>query len=1021
MKTKDLPTAALIGALLAIALPGSVVPPRAQGVESPSTRSIRVKTKEVTDPDVAVSSDGKWLIFTALGHLFRLPTTGGAAEQLTSGPHYDAAPSISPDGTRIAFISDRKISSQGNLYVLDIASGQIRQLTDEAWVGSPVWSPDGKSIAFLSHQNAGPLGNYWFVGPMALHSQARRIWLEDGKVDMLTPPDYVRAVAFLADGRPVWSVTEPEARGRPASSQLKVLNETGKTTVALTVEGVVDHIGAEPGDARGIYLRLYESALPPRAIFPQPERIAYVSLGDRGPQAIAGLLSPAQLTHEVEDRGAGARVYSAPLSNPFPRPAFGVAKGAVYLGDKGSLWRMDTATGTRKKVEFSADIAFEFFPGSPAPTYSETRAVSPTSILTPRLAPDGKSVIFTAAGFVWRQALAGGAAQRLLDSRGFEWGPAALSPDGKKLAYQVSEGNYQELHVVDLASGNDSRLNREYRNWRYEPAWSPDGTKLVYIRVEPAPNPLTPAVPTIYVADLASGKSQTVATGNDRWQPAPQFSRDGKMVYFTSEGQMHGCSIDNPRDCKPITALQGFVDNGQVSPDGKWLAFRRNDEIWVAPRNTGIVKEDAASLFSPSGGRNFSFTPDGSSLVYSAGAEVWLHPLKQGNKSKVSVQLKLSAESPPPVLLRNIRVLDFKAGGFTEPTTLMVEDGRIKWIGNEASHPGPQNATVLDGGGRFAIPGLFDMHTHTATLHPQAVRDVSWMELWIAYGVTSVADMGSDIGRLKAWSDRRTGFGAPVPRFFSFGSMIESTPFIWPGSAYGVSDEQVRNIVRLEKEEGVTGVKSYFTLTWPLHSAVSAEARLQGLPVRAHGFIREEIIREALLGVAGEEHMSPTNMYYDDILQLLAAAGIHWTPTLSPIFGLLPEGSPVRTMMVEEVKRAYQARVPLLPGTDSFNHNDWYGLALNAELQHFVQAGIPPIEVLRMATQRSAAFVGAESVLGSLEPGKLADLVVLDANPLDDIANTLTPWRVIAGGRVFSEPQPLYINDEEVHDPNDIH
>jgi Tol biopolymer transport system component len=651
----------------------------AQDVKDPPTRSITISTKEVTDPDVAVSPDGRWLVFTALGHLFQLPTTGGATKQLTSGPFYDSEPAISPDGTRVAFISDRKVSSQGNVFVLDLASGQIRQVTDEFWVDSPVWSPDGKSIAFLSYQVAGPLGNYWFVGPRGLHSQARRIWLEDGKVDMLTPPDYVRAVAFLADGRPVWSVTEPEARGRPASSQLKVLNEAGKTTIALTVEGVVDHIGVEPGDARGLYLRLYESVLLPRAIFPQPEHIAYVSLGDRGPQAIAGLLSrPAQLTHEVEDRGAGARVYTAQLSNPFPRPAFGVGKGAVYLGDKGSLWRVDTATGTRKKVEFSADIAFEFFPGSPPPTYSETRAASPTSILTPRLAPDGKSVIFTAAGFVWREALAGGAAQRLLDSRGFEWGPAALSPDGKKLAYQLSEDNYQELRVVDLASGHDSCLVREYRSWRYEPAWSPDGTKLVYTRVVPAPNPLTPAVPTIFLADLASGKSRTVATGNDRWQPAPQFSRDGK-VYFTSEGQMHRCSIDNPRDCESITALRGFVDNGQVSPDGKWLAFRRNDEIWVAPRNTGIVKEDAAYRFSASGGRDFSFTPDGTSLVYSVGAEVWLQPLGHDNKSpdkktKVGVQIRLSAESPPPFLLRNIRVLDFNAGGFTEPTALMVED-----------------------------------------------------------------------------------------------------------------------------------------------------------------------------------------------------------------------------------------------------------------------------------------------------------------------------------------------------------
>ena len=110
-------------------------------------RSIKISTKEVTDPDVAVSPDGRWLVFTALGHLFQLPTTGGAAKQLTFGPYYDSAPAISPDGTRVAFISDRKVSSQGNVFVLDLASGQIRQLTDEAWVDRPVWSPDGKSLA----------------------------------------------------------------------------------------------------------------------------------------------------------------------------------------------------------------------------------------------------------------------------------------------------------------------------------------------------------------------------------------------------------------------------------------------------------------------------------------------------------------------------------------------------------------------------------------------------------------------------------------------------------------------------------------------------------------------------------------------------------------------------------------------------------------------------------------------------------------------------------------------------------
>jgi len=217
------------------------------------------------------------------------------------------------------------------------------------------------------------------------------------------------------------------------------------------------------------------------------------------------------------------------------------------------------------------------------------------------------------------------------------------------------------------------------------------------------------------------------------------------------------------------------------------------------------------------------------------------------------------------------------------------------------------------------------------------------------------------------------------------------------------------DIVRLEKQAGVVGVKSYFTLSWPLHRAVAAEAFKQGLPVAAHGLIREEIVRGVLIGHTDEEHMVPVDVYYDDLLQLLKATGTHWTPTLALAFSVIPDGSPLRAGMLAELKRAYQAGVALHAGTDSANPRDNYGQALQAELQNFARAGIPPIEVLRIATQRSAEWVGAGDLL---EPGKLADVVLLDANPLDDIANTQTIWRVVAGGKVFAEPQPLPAPDE---------
>jgi len=105
-------------------------------------RTIEIETTEVTAPDVAITPDGETLIFTLLGHLFRLPVEGGEAEQLTFGPYYDARPAVSPDGTQVAFQSDRD-GSEGNIFLLDLATGEITQLTDEPWANAPIRDPTG--------------------------------------------------------------------------------------------------------------------------------------------------------------------------------------------------------------------------------------------------------------------------------------------------------------------------------------------------------------------------------------------------------------------------------------------------------------------------------------------------------------------------------------------------------------------------------------------------------------------------------------------------------------------------------------------------------------------------------------------------------------------------------------------------------------------------------------------------------------------------------------------------------------
>src|SRR5690606_929736 len=107
----------------------------------------------ITQPSISMMADGKSFVFNILGHLFRIPSDGGVAKQLTFGPYYDSEPSVSPDGTRIAFISNRD-GSDGNLYVMDVNGSNISRLSNVFMVGGkPAWSPDGKQIAFLSYRS----------------------------------------------------------------------------------------------------------------------------------------------------------------------------------------------------------------------------------------------------------------------------------------------------------------------------------------------------------------------------------------------------------------------------------------------------------------------------------------------------------------------------------------------------------------------------------------------------------------------------------------------------------------------------------------------------------------------------------------------------------------------------------------------------------------------------------------------------------------------------------------------------
>lgn len=975
-------------------------------------RTIEFEASEVTEAGVTVSPDGQWLIFTMLGHLFRLPVRGGTAEQLTFGPYYNSDPVFSPDGSRVAFVSDRD-GSEGNVFVLELTTGQITQVTHEAWAARPAWSPDGQSIAYLSMIREVP-----GLSPLPRHSHpdtvtaiVKRVALNGNAPETLTaPPQLIGSLFYLRDGRLAWAAIELEpdrGTGAPRTlTRVQAMNREGTVSTLRTLPGYAAPVIPSP-TRNGLYARRFFPVLPWHT--QRPDELLFISLSDDSERVL--------------------------FTQPRPRgwaPRFAVTADdqTLYLGQAGRIWRISLSSQVQEPIAFRAHVKLEVQESTPPrrPNFPSPGSIGPPrALLDPRLSPDGRTLVFGAAGYLWQQLLppspqASTPARRLFEGSAWEREPA-FSPDGRHLAFVHSQHGKQEVAVFSFETGQSRTMASGTSLWNL--TWDPEGQRILFMEWQEAGTQLI-------AVNASDGKREKLTEMAWWWGSRPHFA--GESLYFTGPpgaGTLY--RRDRKEKTKPeaLTQLTRQFTRALVSPDEKWVAFKRNSEIWIGPLQEIPIQEEHVRRLSPEGGDSFAFTPDGSALIYAAGNRVWRGPLNGGERQEIPIRLELQRPTPPPVLLRRVRVLDFATGAFSPETSLFIEEGRIRWVGSESDHKLPPETITLDAVGRFAIPGLFDMHVHDGGILP---------ERSLAYGITSLRDVGSWLASLSALADRSEGSSDPFPRYFFAGDIFHGGQPSSGSVGLLIHDrDDAQSHVRRWHEWGAHFLKVYFPLSWPLHRAVAEEARRQGLPVIGHGSAGvEEITKSVILGYATLEHNLTPGRAYQDVLQMLAAAGTRWCPTLSTRGDVLlvrdePErladpklrafsppwaisetqsGSFIKFLgeseargrwveLLASVRDAYHRGMKLLAGTDRY-----LGPSLRWELEYFVQAGIPPLEVLRIATQQAAEAVGAQDNLGTLEPGKLADIVLLDKNPLEDIKNTQTIWRVIKAGGVF-DPEKL--------------
>jgi imidazolonepropionase-like amidohydrolase len=410
-----------------------------------------------------------------------------------------------------------------------------------------------------------------------------------------------------------------------------------------------------------------------------------------------------------------------------------------------------------------------------------------------------------------------------------------------------------------------------------------------------------------------------------------------------------------------------------------------------------------------------------------------------------------------PLVVTHATVIDMTGSAPMPEMTVVVQGNRIAEIGKSGEVQIPDDAQVVDGSGKFLIPGLWDMHVHlfNNVSAPGTNNKETYFPLFIANGVTGVRDMFTDADDLeivREWRSEMEAGGLIAPRIAPGSSIIDGVP-VYQRNSVGVTNaEEARQAVRTFKAAGAGFIKVYNRLTRESFFAIADEAKEQNIPFAGHVPESVTAVEASNAGQKSIEHLSgmfmacsadeemrsfseemcrevadvfarnntwnaPTNvvnrsLYLSDeegfqndtrLRYVSAGEAQDWknlTDTrLRPATREYRESQFQRFLEISKI--LHEAGVGLLAGSDVGNPYVYAGFSLHDELELYTQAGFTPYEALETATVNPSRYLGMEESVGTIEEGKFADLVLLDANPLADILNTRKISAVIMNGRLF--------------------
>ena len=1004
--------------------------------------AFKLNTTEGTWMNLDVSPDGKTIVFDMLGNIYQMPITGGKATALRASMAFEVQPKFSPNGKYISFTSDAE--GGDNIWVMTVDGKNAKSITKEKFrlLNNAVWTPDGKSLVARKHftsqrsLGAGEMWQYPLSGATGLQLTKRKNDQQD-----------VNDPSISSDGKYLYYAEDVYPGGffqynKDPNKQIYVINqynfETGETEKIT---------GGPGGAARPVISR--DGKLLAFVKRVRTKSVLYIHDLESGKEwPIYENLS--------KDQSEAWAIFGV-----YPHFSWMPNNKDILIWTQGKINKINIDSKQITNIPFQVNQKIKL-----AKTHRVKRNVfeeefTSKMIKNAQTSPDGKTVVFTSLGHIYKKEIPEGTPTRITNLRDFEAEPT-FSADGNSILFvSWNDENLGAIYKVNLDGTGLEKITKKKGIYR-TPAFNSSASKIVY-RKEAGNGDqgfdFTKKT-GIYIANADGSNAKRVSkTGG-----FPIFSADDKRIFFQTGGSFFGGltkklkSVDLNGKNERSHFSSKLANRLVPSHDNKWIAFIHLHKLFVAPfvMNGSEINVDQNTTsfnvesLSKNAGINLHWSADNQKVHWTLGDSYFsksivnntTDPFAKTNlaaKDEVEIKINLKEKSDVPegrIAFKNARIITMKGNQIFEDGTIIIHNNKIEKVGETSAITIPSDAKVYNMNGKTIMPGMVDVHAHVGAFRNGLSTQKHWQFYAnLAFGVTTSHDPSVHTAAAFTLEELQRSGQLVGPRMFSTGFILYGAEGDFKAVVNNLDD--ARFAIARTKAFGAKSIKSYNQPRREQRQQIMQAAREFGVNVVPEGgssfYANMSMIFD---GHTGIEHNIPVNPVYKDVISLWKNSKTGYTPTLIVNYGgmngefewyqksnvwenktllkytpryVVDTRARHRTMVPEEeyknghvlTSKTVTALANEGVKVNLGAHGQLQGLGAHWELWMLQQGGLSNHEALKAATINGADYIGVADELGSLEKGKLADLIIMDKNPLEDIKNSNSVIYTMVNGRLY--------------------